>query len=309
MKTTLITLLILIFSVETFSQDYRKLVDTANKWNYLDQAFLTNGVGEAKTYSLFVANDTIIEDVSYKKQMCKIIREIDTNIVFAAGIREDTVNQLVFLKPEYESEKLIYSFDHSVGDTISIDTTYWGDGCIIRFVKSTSTYSINGFSGKKIEICVTLYHLNNPTWPPSEIYTDSWYEGIGSLVSVFNLFEIGSLPISPDVELLCFWNEDSLIYQSPEWNVCEYALIVTSINDNSIIPDLKIFPNPTSNQLKISTITEIKEIQLLDIYGKIIINTTRKDFDVSTLPDGIYLLRITTESNQVIIRRIIKNAL
>ena len=308
MKTIFITLLILIFSVEIFSQDYRKLVDTTNKWNYLDQAFLTSGVGEAKTNSLFITNDTIIEEVSYKKLMCKIIREIDTSIVFAAGIREDTINQLVYLKTQFESEKLIYSFDHNVGDTISIDTTSYGDACFIRFVKSIDTYDFNGFSGKKIEICDSVYYLNNPSWPPSEIYTDFWYEGIGSFVSIFNLLDIGSLPIS-EVELLCFWNDDNLIYQSPEWNVCEYAIIITSINNNLIIPDLKIYPIPVSNQLMVSTVTEIKEIQLLDINGNLIFSTTRKDIDVSTLTDGIYLLRIVTESNEIINRKIIKNAL
>lgn len=307
MRTTLITLLIFIFSFETFSQDYKKIVDTTNKWNYRDWYMTTNGEGESKTHSLFITNDTIIDNISYKKLMSKIIREIDTSTVFAAGIREDTINQLVYLKAQYDSEKLIYSFDHNVGDTISIDTTSYGDGCYIRFVKSIDTYELNGFSGKKVEICDSVYHLNNPTWPPSEINTDFWYEGIGSFVSIFNLSHIGMSPIF-EIELLCYWNQNMLIYQSPEWNVCEYA-IITAIENNSIIPDLKIYPNPTLSHFIISTKTEIKEIRLLDIHGKSVFYSTSKDIDISNLTNGIYILKITTESNETINRKIIKTSL
>lgn len=307
MKTILITLLILIYSYESFSQDYRKLVDTTNKWNYLDSSFLTSGIGEAKTNSLFITNDTIIEEVSYKKLMCKIIREIDTSIVFAAGIREDTVNQQVFLKEPFDSEKLLYSFNHSVGDTISIDTAYWNDYYTIRYAKSIGTYDFNGFTGKKIEICDSLYSINNPNMPPSELTTDFWYEGIGSLISTFNLYEIGNLPVGY-VELLCFWNQNSLIYQSPQWAVCEYA-IITAIKDNLIKPDLKIYPNPTTGRLKIYSPAKIKEIIITDFDGKVVFCTHKEEVDISNIANGMYLLRIMTESNEIIFRKLIKNAL
>ena len=307
MKTILVTLSILVYSCGSFSQEYRKLVDTTNKWNYLDSIFLTSGIGEAKTNSLFITNDTIIEEVFYKKLMCKIIREIDTSVVFAAGIREDTVNQQVFLKEPFNSEKLLYSFNHSVGDTISIDTAYWDDYYTIRYVKSIGTYDFNGFTGKKIEICDSLYSINNPNMPPSELTTDFWYEGIGSLISAFNLYEIGNIPVGY-VELLCFWNQNSLIYQSPRWTVCEYA-VITAIKDNLIKPELKIYPNPTTGRLNIFSPAKIKEIIIKNIDGKVVFLTHQEEVDISNMANGVYFLQIMTESNEIIFRKLIKNAL
>jgi hypothetical protein len=306
MKPIVIIFSILVFTTRTFSQDYRKLVDSSNKWNYLDQVFTTNGIGEAKTNSLFITNDTLIENICYKKLMSKIIRQTDTTTVFAAGIREDTINQLVYVNDTYNPEELIYSFNHAVGDTISKDTTSYGDACWIRYVKSIGTYAINGFGGKKIEICDTLYHLR-PPFERMEVFTDYWYEGIGSLKSVFNLYYIGNLP-TENPELLCYWNNGNLIYQSPQWTVCEYA-IITAIDDNLIIPDLKIYPNPTTGRLNIFTTTEIKEICLIDMYGKLVFCSPSKNIDLSNLTNGIYLLRIMTESNEIMIKRVIKNAL
>lgn len=307
MKPIVIIFSILVFTTRTFSQDYRKLVDSSNKWNYLDQVFTTNGIGEAKTNSLFITNDTIIGNILYKKLMSKIIRQTDTTIVFAAGIREDTINQLVYVNDTYNPEKLIYSFNHTIGDTISNDTTSFGDGCIIRFVKSIGTYDFNGFSGKKIEICDTLYRINMPQFPPQELTTDFWYEGIGSFISVFNLYYIGNLP-AENPELLCYWNSGNLIYQSPQWTVCVYA-IITAVDDNLIIPDLKIYPNPTTGRLNIFTTTEIKEICVIDMYGKSVFCSPSKNIDISNLTNGIYFLRIMTQSNEIIFRRVIKNAL
>ncbi|MBK6965851.1 MAG: T9SS type A sorting domain-containing protein [Bacteroidales bacterium] len=307
MKLPLIALFIMIFAPELYPQEYKKLADTTNKWNYLDSAFTTNGYGEAKTNSLFITNDTLVEGISYKKLMCKIIRQNDTSVVYAAGIREDTVNQMVFIKSIYGSEELLYSFIHAVGDTISIDTAFWNDYYTVRHVKSITTYDFNGFTGKKIEIVDSLYSIKNPNWPPAELTTEFWYEGIGSLNSIFNLYSIGNLPVL-EVELLCFWNQNNFIYQSPGWSVCEYA-IITSVNDRLILPDLRIYPIPASGRLIIATEAEIKEICLLDIYGKVIFSTPEKEMDISDFADGIYLLRIMTESGEIVVRKVIKSAL
>lgn len=306
MKSIVILFLILIFTTRTFSQDYRKLVDNSNKWNYLDQIFTTNGDGEAKTNSLFITDDTIIENILYKKLMSRIIRQIDTIIVFASGIREDSINQLVYIKEPYNPEKLIYSFDHVVGDTISKDTSFYGDACQIRFVKSIGAYDFNGFGGKKIEICDTLYHLR-PPFEKWEVFTDFWFEGIGSFRSVFDLYYIGNLP-TENPELLCFWNNGNQIYQNPQWDVCEYA-IITAIDDNLTKTDIKVYPNPTSARLEIVTLSKIKEIWLFDIYGNFLFSTSIIDIDISNLKNGVYILRIITESNEIINREIIKIAL
>lgn len=288
-----------------YSQSYKKITDMTNKWNYLDQAFTTCCVGEARTYSLFLKNDTTISDIVYNKVMCKIIKQNDTNIVYAGGLREDAINQKVYLRINENKEKLIYSFDNKIGDTISIDTTYWKDAFTIRYIKSIDTYDFDGFQGKKISICDTTFTTDGH-FPPIESYTDFWYEGIGSLKSLFDLTHIGGFGI--DMELLCFWNNDIQIYQNPDWTTCEYAIIV-GIEESPSNSNLILYPNPTTNQIEIKTDKKIKEVIVIDNNGRQLIRQQELIINLKYLPNGIYFVKIKTENNQYFTKKIIKKAL
>ena len=137
-----------ILTANLNSQTYLKLIDSTNKWNYLDQAFTTCCGGESRTYSLFLTSDTIITDMVYKKVMSMIITFNSNDTVYAGAIREDTISQSVYVKIGENEERIIYSFDHEIGDTISIDTTYWKDEYTIRYIKSIGSYDFDGFHGK-----------------------------------------------------------------------------------------------------------------------------------------------------------------
>lgn len=296
---------ILILTSRLFSQEYKKLVDSTNKWNYLDKAFTTCGCGEARTYSLFLSNDTIIENISYKKVISKIIKYNSIDTVYAAAIREDTIKQTVYIKQQDNPEKLLYSFDHKVKDTISIDTTYYKDYVTIKYVKSIDDYVFNGIGGKRIGICDTTKRLNSSS-PPYESFTDFWYEGIGSFKQLFDLSHIGGFSI--DMELLCFWNNSNFIYQNPNWTVCEYA-IYAGIDENYNSSDFLLYPNPTTGLITVESNKLIKEIYVIDIYDKTILNSKEVKLDISNQPNGFYILRIRTVNNQLIDRKVMKNAL
>ena len=294
---------------ENINQSYQKMVDSTNRWNYLEEAFITSGEGEAKTYSLFITTDTIIAGKTYKKVMCQIIRQNSNDIVYAASIREDNDSQTVFIKFEDIEEKIIYSFNHKVGDIISVDTTFHRDAYNVRSIKSIGTFDFNGTQRKKIEIADTLYRINHPRpdlFPPQEVYTDFWYEGIGSFKSFFNLILDASSGSFYGEELLCFWNEDTQIYQNPDWNTCEYAIIVTEIKEISNFSDFKVFPNPTNGEFQIKSDEEIENITITDLNGNIILNLNNKsDIDISEQPNGIYILKIKTK-NQKYSEKIVK---
>ena len=301
--------LLLFFSLVSnlYSQTYKKITDNTNKWNYLDQAFTTCCGGEARTYSLFLTSDTTISETVYKKVMCKIIKQNSVDTIYACGIREDTILQSVYIRIEGNKEKIIYSFAHEIGDTLSIDTAFWKDYYTIRYLKSIDTYNFNGFQGKKIGVCDTIFRTNAPQDIPYESYTDFWYEGIGSLKSLFDLSHIGGFGF--DMELLCFWNSDIQIYQNPDWSVCEYAIITGIEEETSLSDNILLYPNPTKNQIEIKTDIKIKEVFVFDIAGRVMMQQEERIINMRSLPNGVYFIKIIMLSNQSITKKIIKNTL
>jgi len=72
---------------------------------------------------------------------------------------------------------------------------------------------------------------------------------------------------------------------------------------------VKIYPNPTSGELKIEGgELKIEDIAIYDVFGKIQKVETRKlenTIDLSHLPAGLYFVRITTEAGEVI-KKVVK---
>ncbi len=86
--------------------------------------------------------------------------------------------------------------------------------------------------------------------------------------------------------------------------LAKYEWTSTSITDIAAKPVLKCFPNPTNGNLMISMSTIIQNIQVVDVFGKIVlarssVNTTAADLDLAKLTNGIYILQIFTNSGVV----------
>jgi hypothetical protein len=71
--------------------------------------------------------------------------------------------------------------------------------------------------------------------------------------------------------------------------------------DNLISNSIKLFPNPTSNQLSIDTDLEISEINIIDITGKNIktIKPNTNLVNVADLSVGIYFIKVTTDKETI----------
>ena len=71
---------------------------------------------------------------------------------------------------------------------------------------------------------------------------------------------------------------------------------------------LSIYPNPVQDKLIIDSTENFKEIAVFDIYGKKILNVDfqTKSLDVSGLSKGIYILKFLAESNEVFMRKFVK---
>ncbi len=80
-----------------------------------------------------------------------------------------------------------------------------------------------------------------------------------------------------------------------------------STYDNELLKT-SVYPNPTKNYINIndSPLKNIKENKVLDINGKVILKTNQKQINLDFLPNGVYLLKIETETGETEIHKIVK---
>jgi|GEM_PF-3417998 len=69
---------------------------------------------------------------------------------------------------------------------------------------------------------------------------------------------------------------------------------------------ITIYPNPTEGLIQIQTIETVLGVQIYDLAGRLVFESNNKTFNISSLPVGIYTLRIRTE-NGLTITRVSKN--
>ena len=86
--------------------------------------------------------------------------------------------------------------------------------------------------------------------------------------------------------------------------------LVLNTNEYEIDKSISLYPNPTSNVLNFdaSDFTEISQVQIIDLSGKIIntnFNLNQKSIDVSNLQTGVYFIKFTT-NNEIITKKFIK---
>ena len=84
-----------------------------------------------------------------------------------------------------------------------------------------------------------------------------------------------------------------------------------SVDDDTLQSEILLYPNPTSNLLKIRSTTSISKVQIYDLNGRIVkevkSENTINEIDISQLSSGIYIVRLANQNNSMISsRKIIK---
>jgi len=307
MKTKFLIICFMFLSIVVSPNEYHKMITSQNHWNFINQMYPTciGCGGETKTHSYFVSSDTIINSNSYKKIMCAEIRYNGIDTMFFCAAREDTVNQIVYLKFGNRDERMLYSFKVDSGVRISSDSVYIGTKLATiteRYITSVDSFNFNGFTGKKISVA-TMIKVSNMGFIPYEANVEVWYEGIGQLYSFFG--------IGNDADILCYWNDGNQIYSNPEKDACvitEY-LAGSGLEKPAIKPLLRFIPNPVKNSLIIESNLEFECADLYNLFGFKLIGTSNSTLDLSGLKDGVYLVKIKLNSGQIVTEKVIKNSL
>ncbi len=72
----------------------------------------------------------------------------------------------------------------------------------------------------------------------------------------------------------------------------------------SIDQNFAMYPNPANGLVKLNK--EVKNIEVYDALGKVVIQTSQNTYDVSALRNGIYFVKVITQDGEEIITRLIR---
>lgn len=278
MKKGFVLIIITIWAMTSFSQDYYPLIEENRSWNVIE-ATLDGGWPWTVTYSTItykLIGDTIIDAKSY----FKLYESHDKNPAtwnLWRYMREDNEKKIWFRMNSDDDEVLMYDFGVQQGDTVYVGLEVAWE--VPLTVDSIGTIEING-SGRTIVYLSDLY-LD---------YSETWIEGIGSSKGI--CWSGSSDIVGGWYEYLCMSDDDELVYRNPNYGSCYLITEVAELNS----PSFRIYPNPSMEQFTIENThsLEIQSITLCGVNGQIIRRFEASDiqYDVSGIPSGLYFLKL-----------------
>ncbi|HQK40602.1 MAG TPA: T9SS type A sorting domain-containing protein, partial [Flavobacterium alvei] len=72
---------------------------------------------------------------------------------------------------------------------------------------------------------------------------------------------------------------------------------LASQNFQAKISKATIYPNPTSDNFTIEMENEVKSVEIYSLLGQKVLSANTKNTNVSSLPKGVYLVRIEDTNN------------
>ncbi len=212
-------------------------------------------------------------------------------------IRQDTMSKKVFLCNGIK-DTLLYDFNLQIGDTIH--------GIMLGYKQNLGLDTIRIASIDSI-LLNGIYHKRFNSTPVEVPFTGTstytYIEGIGSIsgpLSTCFKFECGYL-------LICVGKTyNQSLYPDSTFN-CIYA---TPINDISLQNKVQVFPNPSSDFIKIHAIENVFEVKITNMLGHVLYyNNTYKDneeIDIKKYPVGVYSIQLLFGSQLLVTRKFCK---
>jgi hypothetical protein len=107
------------------------------------------------------------------------------------------------------------------------------------------------------------------------------------------------------LKLVCYYENDNLVYHNPEFETCLPDSIPVSISMFGNKKDIEIFPNPASDKITIFSLNcNILEVEIYDLTGTCLyrnLNTdsNRIDLETDNLSKGMYVLKVRDEREKI----------
>lgn len=282
----------------TFGQNFAEI---GTEW-YYHEGFAFSGDVD---YIKFVSEkDTVINSIACKKiskrHKIECLNRNEVEYIYSIN---DTV---YYYEPSINDFQILYDFNSEPNDhwEISINIGSSQNDSLQVFVDSVASRNINGTDLKEMFVTINLIGQEKS-------YNTTFIERIGDINYMFYWYNwaIATCDVNWTRGLQCF--QDSLIglYSTGLAESCDYSSTNTEhgIGLDNII---KIYPNPASNFINIEFCNDLDhELQLIGITGEIMSTKTsgsQIQLDLSSLSDGIYLLKIKHENQIISTNKIVK---
>ena len=289
MRKILFINLVLLFSINIFSQDYKPLLDTYNEWNV---RFCYEGLCDTDIY--YTNGDTLVDGMNFKV--------LDGYHYISRGflLREDVNSKKVYLKailPNGIYDYLLYDFSLEVGDSIDMKNP------ITPFPEDAGYFRVDSIIPRPLVDGNNYDHFYfSPAASNTVTNNAIWVEGVGSL-------SIITAPSGdPDIDgvgrVACvFKNGESFYSDLDIIDECEPFFILDSPNYTTQKNSIIAIRTSEKNIFQIINIERFSTIDLYDLKG-VHLNTFENNnqhsiqLNVSNYPSGIYLLILNSSTNR-----------
>lgn len=246
-------------------------------------------------------DDTLVDGIQYMK----VRRSEDQQMqkwTTQGLIREDSNKKVFYRDILAKEECLLYDFGCKAGDTLSLNCVCRESGFLVDSIKTVVN---DGVAHK-------YFYL---TYLKTKTLKEVWIEGIGSTLGILNGGSFSHCMTGGGEALLCYSESGIKKYQSPMIEKYCYLSrdIINGIPEKAL-PQLKVFPNPTSGVFSIQTTLNFDEgtLELLTVKGELIKTECLNQgsnlhrMNLSSLRSGVYILRLFTNTGKYYEEMIVK---
>ncbi len=280
MKLHSYILISLIFSQVTISlgQDFAPI---GAEWYYSSSAG-GSAPGGSEYYHLAVTKDTAINEYDLRKIERTYYRYQGDSVKVEPYYIHQIVDTVYIYDPSSHKLSKIFVFNATQGDTLTFDVPYYNsnftEDSTFRVVLDTIVTEIyDGIELKKY----MLEQLDDFGW-----FCSFYLEKIGGYEWFLPLGRV----IIPEANgpIRCYHDTKVDINVTPR--PCDYR--ITSSIDSQHLHKFEIFPNPTTDRIKVKPEFDIDYIELYDNTGKLIRVTKSTVIDLGKYENGLYFIRI-----------------
>ena len=293
MKKLTIIILIAACFCQLHAQTF---INTTNRWNTINHKLPSETI---ETENIKFEGDTTIDLVDYKK----VFRSIDQSQTEwePYGYIRETVDEKVYYRTDSTPDYLLYDFDLALNDIVEV---YGIVGYGNNYSLSPITFFVSDIDSVEIDSELRgRYHLNpvisNDTLPD---VSDVWIEGIGSTSGILHweAYFVGG----DSYQLLCFSQNDELLFQNPSYTSCYYS--TTKINTVTADLNLNIFPNPITEKALIeienTNFNKSYTLEIFNILGKKVFENeiySSLTINGDEFKSGLYIFKIVCNGQDI----------
>jgi hypothetical protein len=284
MKKYLLVIFTLLVIYNLTSASNWDLLKPGKRWNVILTGLSSDGGKvDSTTYFYKFEGDTIFNSFKYRRAW-ESLDENFNNKTLMGFAREDSLVGLYFRRLD-GNESMVYKYNLKIGDSLKINNQRFG-WLIEYLVIGMDSLQIDGKYKKSYFMQQKIHSYTYETW----------VEGIGSQFGILNcgLIIMGSLS-----ELLCYYDNNIMLYRNPNYSECYYPRIKTAIDPvRNPKSGIEIYSGTSADFISIKSTVD-NSIRIYNSCGVSVetINVQSNQeysHNISSYPKGIYFVSPTT---------------